>query len=116
TAANTSLRIGRSNSTPFQLAVQNTYSGSAETGIAVHIDTTPISTARGGVRFYRGAGGSTQVGGVEIAGATNSLVSGSVANDTLLYSRGSGGHLILGSGATPTSRVSIDDAGKVTVN
>lgn len=115
TAANPNLRIGRPNSTPFQLAVQNTYSGSAETGIAVHVDTTPIATARGGLRLHRSAGGSTQVGGFEVAGATNSVVTGSAANDIAAYARGAGGKLLLGSGATPTARVSIDDAGQVAV-
>lgn len=110
------ISLGSPTSDGYQISLKNTHTGVADTGIGVHIDTTVLATARGGMRLYRGAGGSTQVGGFEVAGGNNSLVTGAVANDVLMYSRASGGHTILGSGTTPTARLSIDDAGKVTIN
>lgn len=117
-STNPSIRVGRtSTASAFQVAVQNTVNNGSETGVAVHIDTTPISSARGGLRFFRGPNGNTHVGGCEVAGGTNSLVNGSLANDVLLYSRASGARLILGTGdgTTPSAALLIDKDRQVTV-
>ncbi len=119
TSSNPDIRIGfTSGSTAYQLATKNTDTSSATGGIGIYLDTSVIATARGGVGLFRGAGPTpAEVGGLNVAGATNGFASGTAANDIVIhsYDPGSAGRCVdLAAGSGPTVYAKLCNTGTFT--